>query len=66
MLKYVYACLRCRSVHPLEEHDLERVGPEEFRLKHRCAECGSWTLVRVVGAIRELTVEPCAAPAAQP
>jgi hypothetical protein len=61
---YVFACPRCRSVHQLEERDLELARPEEFRLKHECTHCGSWTPVTVTGPYRELKVEKCAAPAA--
>jgi hypothetical protein len=59
---FVFACCHCRSVHQLEERDLELVRPEEFRLEHQCAGCGSWTLVTVTGPYRELAVEACAAP----
>jgi hypothetical protein len=55
---YVFDRQHCHTVHRLEERDLELVRPEEFRLEYHCANCGLWTLVRVVGAIRELTVEP--------
>jgi hypothetical protein len=58
---YVYACLQCRAVRELEERELDIVRPGEFRLEHRCIDCGAWALVTVVGAYRDLTVTKCAA-----